>query len=64
MPSITVELTERELTQAVADWLDKNGYETTDRFAISINTIRGDRPFDPDQTTVTAISGVHTKQSK
>ena len=57
MPSITLTLTNSELTQAVHDWVAAKGYGTTDRFAVSVTTAPGDRPFDPDCTTAT-VTGV------
>lgn len=60
--SLSVTLQESDLKDAVADWLDKNGFVTTDRFAITISTVRGDRPHDADHTTVTAHSGVHVRE--
>lgn len=55
--SITLNLTQSQLTEAVRDYVEKYGMRATDRFAVDVKTIKGDRPFDQDYTSTT-VTGV------
>ena len=50
-------LTQADLNDAVSQWLMARGVAPTDRFCVTVRTIPGDRPFDPDYTEIT-VTGV------
>lgn len=58
MASITLTLTQSELTDAIKDWVEAKGFDVTDRTSVSVKTVKGDRPFDNDYTSAT-VSGVY-----
>jgi len=62
MTSITLNLTEAELKQAVQDYAEKKGLVATDRFFVSIQTIPGDRPWDRACTEAT-VGGLALKEA-
>jgi hypothetical protein len=61
MASITLELKEAEIKEALKDYVtNKMGFGTTDSFRASVKTIPGDRPFDSDYTYAT-VTGVNSR---
>lgn len=63
MPAITLSLTREELTEAIGDYVRKQGFEVTDRLSVSVRQIPGDRPFDGDYTETT-VTGVVAKEAR
>ena len=49
----TLKLTKAQLTEAVAEWLERHGVPTTNNFSVAVKTTPGDRPFDPEYTEIT-----------
>ena len=64
MASITLELTEAEITEALRDYVEKQGFATTDRFRASVRTTPGDRPFDSAYTTASLSGVVSAKEGR
>ena len=58
MPQVTITMSEAELTEAVRHWIERKGYDTSDRFAVSVRSTPGDRPFDPSYTEATVTGAL------
>lgn len=50
---VNTQMTKAELNEAVAQWFERKGFDTTDRFNVNVRTIPGDRPFDGEYTEIT-----------
>lgn len=56
----TIHLTSAELSEAVRLYLHGRGFATSDRFAVSVKTTPGDRPFDAAYTEI-SVTGVYMR---
>lgn len=50
----TYNLTEAEIQEAIASYIEGRISAKIDRKSVYIRTVKGDRPFDGDTTTATA----------
>ncbi len=58
----TITLRRDDLNEAVSQWLEKRGVFATDRFAVNVRVIPGDRPFDSETAEIT-VTGVRVGQA-
>lgn len=63
MATVTLTLTQSELNEAIKDWVEARGFDVTDRTSVSVNTVKGDRPFDNGYTSAT-VSGVYVNATQ
>ncbi len=62
MANINLSLSQSELTEAVRDWVEKQGFGTSVNFSVRVTNHKGDRPFDHDYTEAT-VSGIVARSS-